>query len=275
MTERPLILLSNDDGVGARGIVALRDALVSIADVVTVAPATEQSAGSHSLTLHRPLRHRTFDEATHSVDGTPADCIYVALYRERFLPRWPDLVVSGINHGYNLGTDVYYSGTVAAAREAALRGIPSIAFSCAYKGHFDAAAEVAQRVVARALVTPGREEGERGALLNVNFPPDASYRGIRATRLGRRIYHDEVDVRQDPRGREYFWIGGPKAHHEPMEGSDTEAVDEGWVSITPLRLDTTEPSDLGLAAWVAAVAIEDEDEAAAGAPREEEKVTAT
>lgn len=252
MAQRPLILLSNDDGVGARGLRTLREALCLIADVVTVAPQLEQSANSHSLTLARPLRHRELDEAVHSVDGTPADCIYVALYRERFLPRWPDLVVSGINHGYNLGTDTFYSGTVAAAREGALRGIPSIAFSLGGpKGSFEEAAKVAMLMCARMLDTPGAREGDRGALLNVNFPPAVPYRGVRATRLGRRVYVEEVTVRTDPRGKEYFWIGGPGASHEPLEGSDTEAVDAGYVAVTPLVLDATDVDDFGLAAWVA------------------------
>ena len=127
VTDRPLILLSNDDGVNARGLRALRDALVVLGRVIVVAPTSEQSASSHALTLHRPLRHRVVDEDVHSVDGSPADSVYVALYRADLLPRWPDLVVSGINRGYNLGTDVYYSGTVAAAREAALRGVPAMA----------------------------------------------------------------------------------------------------------------------------------------------------
>jgi 5'-nucleotidase len=248
--SRPLILLSNDDGVHARGLRTLREALLEIGDVVAVAPTTEQSAGSHSLTLSRPLRHREVEENVHAVDGTPADCIYVALYREKFLPRWPDLVVSGINHGYNLGTDVFYSGTVAAAREAALRGLPAIAFSLGPKGSFTEAAKVAVQLSARMLSAP-REPGDRGALLSVNFPPGESYHGVRATRLGRRIYLDEVMVREDPRGKEYFWIGGPSARHEPLEGSDTEAVDEGYVSITPLLLDATDPDELGLAAFVA------------------------
>ncbi len=252
MAARPLILLSNDDGVHARGLRSLREALGLIADVVTVAPTDEQSAGSHSLTLSRPLRHRMLDDDLHGIDGTPADCIYVALYRERFLPRWPDLVVSGINHGFNLGTDIFYSGTVAAAREGALRGIPAIAFSLGPKGSFDEAAKVATVLCARMLDRPGIREGDRGVLLNVNFPPSLPYRGVRATRLGRRVYHDEVTVRTDPRGKEYYWIGGPGAHpHEPLEGSDTEAVDDGWVSVSPLLLDATEPDDLGLAAWVA------------------------
>ncbi|HJL19461.1 MAG TPA: 5'/3'-nucleotidase SurE [Sandaracinaceae bacterium LLY-WYZ-13_1] len=256
MSQRPLILLSNDDGVDARGLRAIREQLAEIADVVTVAPATQQSAGSHSLTLHRPLRHRALASDLHSVDGTPADCIYVALYRERFLPRWPDLVVSGINHGYNLGTDIFYSGTVAAAREASLRGIPSIALSLGPKGDFEEAARVGMRLAARALDTPG-DDGERGALLNVNFPPAVPYRGVRATRLGRRIYLDEVTVRTDPRGKEYYWIGGPGSHHEPIEGADTEAVDDGYVSVTPLVLDATDAGELGYAAWVAGVGVED------------------
>ncbi len=259
MSERPLILLSNDDGVAARGLRTLREALLGIATVVTVAPALEQSAGSHSLTLSRPLRHREVDEGVHSIDGTPADCIYVALYRERFLPRWPDLVVSGINHGYNLGSDVFYSGTVAAAREGALRGVPSIAFSLGPKGSFDEAAKVAARMCARMLATPGGRRGERGALLSVNFPPEAPYRGVRATRLGRRVYLDEVTVRADPRGKEYYWIGGPGARHEPLEGSDTEAVDEGFVAVTPLVLDATCPDELGLAAWVSGAELDEED----------------
>ena len=245
---RPLILLSNDDGVQARGLRTLREALLTIADVITVAPHDEQSAGSHSLTLSRPLRHRELDVDLHSIDGTPADCIYVALYRERFLPRWPDLVVSGINHGYNLGTDVFYSGTVAAAREAALRGLPAIAFSLGPKGSFVEAARVAVELSARLLAAQGRESG---TLLSVNFPPGEEYKGTRATRLGRRIYVDEVDVRLDPRGKEYYWIGGPHARHEPLEGSDTEAVDAGFVSVTPLILDATSREERALAEWLA------------------------
>jgi len=247
----PLILLSNDDGVTARGLLTLRDALAAVAKVVTVAPATQQSAGSHSLTLSRPLRHREIEQDLHSVDGSPADCIYVALYREDFLARRPTLVVSGINHGYNLGTDIYYSGTVAAAREAALRGIPAIAFSLGPKGDFEMAAAEAAKIVQRVLAAPSLYGLGRVPLLNVNFPPGRDYRGIRPSRLGRRVYYDEVDVREDPRGREYYWIGGPGAHHEPIEGSDTEAVDEGWVSVTPLILDCSDPEGLGLAAWIA------------------------
>ncbi len=251
MPERPLILQSNDDGVHASGLRLLRAALLEVADVVTMAPLTEQSANSHALTLARPLRHRTVD-GLHAVDGTPADCVYVALHRDGFLPRRPDLVVSGINHGYNLGSDTFYSGTVAAAREAALRGVPAIAFSCGPKGSLEQAAKVAVEIVRRVLAAGTPAGGT--PLLNVNFPAGAAvHHGIRATRLGRRSYDDEVVTRRDPRGHEYVWLGGPNAHHHPEEGTDTEAVDAGYVSVTPLRLDMVYPEHLGLAAFVAGV----------------------
>ena len=250
MSQRPLILLSNDDGVHAKGLRLLRDALLQIADVVTVAPLFEQSANSHALTLARPLRHRIIDEL-HAIDGTPADCVYVALFEARFLPRKPDLVVSGINHGYNLATDTFYSGTVAAAREGALRGVPAIAFSCGSGGSMEAAMPICARIASRMLSAP--KPAGAAALLNVNFPAGrASYQGVRATCLGRRRYIDEVHLRNDPRGHEYFWIGGPSAEHDPMPGSDTDAVDAGYVSVTPLLLDHSQPEHLGLAAYVAA-----------------------
>jgi 5'-nucleotidase len=219
-----------------------------LGEVVTVAPEHEQSATSHSISLHRPLRHRRVEDKVHAVDGTPADCIYVALYREDLLPRRPDLVVSGINHGPNLGSDVFYSGTVAAAREAALRGIPAIAFSNLGKD-MDRAATVSVELCARML--SAKLPSDHAPLLNVNFPPGA-FKGLRATRLGTRHYAEGVDVRTDPRGREYFWIGGPGGvKHEPLDGSDTDAADAGYVSITPLALHATHSEHFGLATWVA------------------------
>ncbi len=254
MTGRPLILLSNDDGVHARGIRTLRAALQEVGDVVTVAPAEEQSSKSHSLTLHRPLRHRDLGDDLHSVDGTPADCVYVALYREGLLPRRPDVVVSGINHGYNLSSDTIYSGTVAAAREAALRHLSAMAFSLGADGSFDAAAALAAKLVARFLEAKDRT----GVLLNVNMPGGVTeYRGVLSTRLGRRRYQDEVTVRLDPRGREYYWLGGASVRHEHVDGSDTSAVDAGYVSVTPLRLDLTEPDHSAAAAFVAGPPPED------------------
>lgn len=248
MSDRPLILVSNDDGVAAAGLIALREALASFADVYTVAPQLEQSAKSHSITLHHPLRFHEVEPRVWAVDGTPADCVYVAFFLADLLPRRPDLVVSGINHGPNLGNDVHYSGTVAAAREGTLRGVPSIAFSNS-SSDMEGAAQYAKRFCKQLLGTTAPEG--QAVLLNVNFPP-VPPKGIRATRLGLRLYADEVEVRDDPRGRHYLWIGGPghvKSH--PVEGADTEALDEGLISITPLSIEATQPDHMGVAAYVA------------------------
>jgi 5'-nucleotidase len=245
VSARPLILASNDDGIEARGLLSLREALLDFADVVTVAPRFEQSGKSHSITLHEPLRYVDHGGGLHSIEGTPADCVYVALFREGMLPNRPDLVVSGINHGANLGSDVFYSGTVAAAREAALRGIPAIAFSQLAGGDMDRAATIAARMV-KTFLEAEIDHGDT-PLLSINFPPGRA-KGVRVTRLGRRVYAEGVDVREDPRGREYFWIGGPGGvTHEECLGSDTEAVDEGYVSMTPLQLEATHHPHLDLA----------------------------
>ncbi len=248
----PLILLSNDDGVSAKGLLLLRDALRRIADVIVVAPELEQSAKSHSITLRRPLRHRCVDESTHATDGTPVDCVYVALHRQDILPRWPDLVVSGINHGANLGSDVFYSGTVAAAREGALRGIPAIAFSSLNLAYLEHAARIASTLAMQVLAM-NRPAGQV-PLLNVNFPATEPL-GIRSTCLGRRLYDDEVTVRRDPRGAEYYWVGGPGAHHHPQEGSDTEAIDAGFISVTPLSIEATQRQHVEFTAQVVAATI--------------------
>ncbi|GMV13167.1 MAG: 5'/3'-nucleotidase SurE [Polyangiaceae bacterium] len=233
MTERPLVLLSNDDGYRSRGISALRDALSEIADVVVCAPEVEQSASSHALSLHRPLRLFRHEPGVFSVDGTPADCVYVALAAgERVLPRKPDAVVSGLNHGLNLGDDVFYSGTVAAAREGALKGLPALAVSAGAGADFAAAAALSARLLEALLA----EHRGRAVLLNANFPAGASW-PVRATRLGRREYEESIEFRRDPRGREYLWIGGPLREHRPVPGSDTEAFDQGAVGVTPLVLD--------------------------------------
>lgn len=229
---RPLILLSNDDGYRAEGIAAMRRALSEFAEVIVCAPEIEQSATSHALSVHRALRLLEPAPGVFAIDGTPADCVYVALHgRTRILPRWPDLVVSGVNHGVNLGDDVFYSGTVAAAREAALKGIPALAVSTPRDANMDQAAELARRVLQALLLRPISAP----LLLNLNVPRD--YRVVRATRLGRRIYHDEVDFRQDPRGREYLWLGGPSVEQAAVPGSDSEAFDASVASLTPLSLD--------------------------------------
>ncbi|AKT40168.1 5'/3'-nucleotidase SurE [Chondromyces crocatus] len=243
---RPLILLSNDDGYAAPNLIALRDQLTRDADVVVCAPEVNQSATSHSLSLHRPLRLRRHAPDVFAIDGTPADCIYIALHAgTRVLPRRPDLVVSGMNHGLNLGVDAFYSGTVAAAREGALRGIPSIAISADVKAQRDAAAAVGARL-ALAMHRALREvRPVRAPLLNVNIPPGDAW-PIRSTSMGARLYSEEVIFRQDPRGREYLWIGGAEVRHDQVPGSDTEAYDEGHVSVTPLTLDLTAPQHASL-----------------------------
>jgi 5'-nucleotidase len=243
MDDRPLILCANDDGFFSKGLRAVADALSTFARVVVVAPESEQSATSHSLTLHRPLRLRRLDEDRYALDGTPADCVYLALHLtgpRAVLPRKPDLVVSGINRGINLGQDVFYSGTVAAAREGALRGIPAIAASVEVKSgpagsSFDPAptaavvVDLAKKLLAEPPATPT-------LLLNLNLPA-GPLRALVATRLGRRLWSDEVDARVDPRGRHYFWLGGAGVSHDQAAGTDTAAFDQGLATLTALSLD--------------------------------------
>lgn len=258
MATQPLILVSNDDGVHAAGITALAEAMRMLGNVVVVAPDREQSAGSHSLTLNRPLRHRTLQgdtalDGVHSVDGTPADCIYVALFLKKVLERRPDLVVSGINHGPNLAQDVFYSGTVAAAREATLRGIPAIAFSNGGKLSMTDAAEYARKIVFRYLLEDKpKDSSGQATLLNVNFPFGGEVKGVVATKLGKRSYEDIVLARHDPRGREYLWIGGSADPHEHVPGSDTEAYDSGKISITALCNEITFDEHAAFAQSIAA-----------------------
>ncbi|MEO7096136.1 MAG: 5'/3'-nucleotidase SurE [Polyangiales bacterium] len=252
---RALIVCANDDGIFAKGLVALADALSSFARVFVVAPETEQSATSHSLTLHRPLRLRKVSPDRFALDGTPADCVYLALHLgdddkggKAMLPRRPDLVVSGINRGINLGQDVFYSGTVAAAREGALRGIPSIAFSCEVKADGQGSwsydpAPIAELAVtlARAVIAAPRVAGP-ALLLNVNAPA-GPIKGVKATRLGTRLWTEKVEARIDPRGRAYYWLGGRGVSHDQIPGSDTEAFDEGFATMTPLQLDLARHDD--------------------------------
>ncbi len=245
---RPLALLSNDDGYRSPGIQAMRQGLLDAGfDVVTIAPETEQSASSHSLSLNRPMRLRSVEPGVFALDGTPADCVYVALHAgTRVLARAPDVVVSGINHGMNLGQDAFYSGTIAAAREGALRGVPAVAASAHPSLDLDPVAAATAKVAweARAL------RRSRGPLLSLNFPP--AWNGqMRAARLGTRFYEEIVDFRRDPRGREYLWVGGPVVRHEPDPGSDTDAYDEAVASITPLLLDLTNLAELDTVAKIA------------------------
>ena len=236
MSRRPLILLANDDGFRASGLNALRAALLPHADIIVCAPDAEQSASSHSLSLHRPLRLSEHGNGIFSIDGTPADCVYTAFFAgARILPRRPDLVLSGLNHGANLGDDVFYSGTVAAAREGALRGVPALTLSSGATDEADRAA--AAQEAANIALALFRAQPTGPLLLNVNIPPKRGAWRYRSTRLGGRFYTDEVEFRKDPRGREYLWLGGPGVEHRPLAGSDTEAYDAGEIGLTPLVLD--------------------------------------
>jgi 5'/3'-nucleotidase len=251
MPDSFLVLLSNDDGHTSPGIRQMRASLLQAGiEVVVLAPENEQSASSHALSLRRPLRLNAVTPGIFALDGTPADCVYVALHAgTRVLPRRPDLIVSGINHGMNLGQDAFYSGTIAAAREGALRGIPAIATSAHPALDLGPVAELTTRIALELLKS---RPGARGAvLLNLNVPP--AWNGdLRATRLGERIYDEIVDFRHDPRGREYLWLGGPGVRHERDSGSDTDAYDDGFASITPLLLDLTATNDADLAASLVA-----------------------
>jgi len=237
-----LILVTNDDGVRAEGIERLRRAMSTIGEVIVVAPETQKSGASHALTLSDPLRSNRIDENTLTVDGTPTDCVLLAM--RGLLDRKPDLVVSGMNHGPNLGDDVTYSGTVAAAFEGTLLGVPSIAMSVASweKCSFDSAERFAT-IIARQVLKHGLPEG---TLLNVNVPsiPPEEIKGIRVTKLGKRVYRDVVVKKQDPRGRDYYWIGGQPPIWCAGEGTDFEAVEEGMISVTPLQLDLTDYKSL-------------------------------
>lgn len=237
---RPLILLSNDDGYQALGIRGMAAALAGFADVVVCAPESEQSASSHAISLNRPLRLVERESNIFSVDGTPADCVYVALHAaDRVLPRRPDVVVAGMNHGLNLGNDVFYSGTVAAAREGALRGVPAVALSAADRADRASACALGARLVQALLLD---NVPPRGLLLNVNFPPGREWT-VRATRLGNRTYQDGVLFRQDPRGGEYLWVGTGAVQHDGDEASDTSAYDDGAVGVTPLSLQLFKADD--------------------------------
>jgi 5'-nucleotidase len=228
-----VLLVTNDDGVHAVGLAALAAALADLGDVHVIAPEREQSACGHALTLHRPLRVDRLGERRMAVNGTPSDCVNLAVLG--LLPEPPVMVISGINHGLNLGDDVTYSGTVSAAMEGILLGVPSVAVSLATGGDFEEAGAIARLVVMRALVTGL----PRKTLLNVNVPA-GPMRGVRLTRLGHRVYAGKIVEQADPRGRAHYWLGAGPPAWESLEGSDMGAVHEGFASVTPLHLDLTD-----------------------------------
>lgn len=240
---RPLVLCSNDDGIDAPHLEALAQRIEAFADVLVVAPERQRSAASHAITLHKPLRLTEVRPGRFSLSGTPVDCVYLAIMK--LCDRRPDVVVSGVNDGFNLGSDVFYSGTVAAAVEGALRGAAGIACSLAPRApKVDAAIRFAAEVVRAAVAEPM----PRGTVLNVNLPGNGSDE-YQWTTLGRRLYEDDVAERQDPRGRPYYWVGGGPAGHDDVEGTDCVAIAKGWNSITPMHLDLTDRGRIAAPPW--------------------------
>jgi len=233
--QLPGILLTNDDGIGAAGLRCLEEALGPLGRLTVIAPDREQSASSHALTLHRPLRVNRQGKTLYSVDGTPTDCVNLGILN--LLAERPRLVVSGINRGLNLGDDITYSGTVAAAFEGTLLGIPSFAVSQEAgeeEPDFSRAAGFAAVLAQKVLDHPFPP----GILLNVNVPAGTP-RGVRRTRQGRRIYHQGVVERTDPAGRQYYWLGGIPPRWDEGADSDFAAIRDGYISVTPLHLDLT------------------------------------
>ena len=231
------ILISNDDGYLAPGLKNLTKALRKIANVTVVAPDRNRSAASSSLTLLNPLRAIPVEEGIIKVDGTPTDCVHIAV--TGLLSKEPDMVVSGINHGANLGDDVLYSGTVAAAIEGRYLGLPALAVSLVdpYNGNFDTASAVVTKVIAGLVDHPLPMD----TILNINVPdiPLAELKGIKATRLGNRHKSEPVIKEQDPRGLDIYWIGPPGSEQDAGPGTDFHAIANGYASITPLKIDLT------------------------------------
>ncbi|MDH4153039.1 MAG: 5'/3'-nucleotidase SurE [Nitrospira sp.] len=231
------ILVTNDDGIQSPGITALAQALAAIGEVWVVAPDRERTAVAHAVTLHKPLRVHQVAPRTYTVNGTPVDCVNLALLK--VMPKPPAIVVSGINKGVNLGDDVMYSGTVSAAMEGTILGVPSLAVS--QEGQetfrFDIGATYAARV-ATLVVAQGLPDE---TLLNVNIPDRAhsKIRGVRITCLSRRRFHNPIIEKLDPHGRPYYWIAGQRVSWSRSKDADHEALEEGYVSITPIHLDTT------------------------------------
>ena len=234
--EKPRILITNDDGIHSEGIAEIEKALSGLGDVYVVAPESEMSGASHSLTLARPLRIRQVDERHWTVDGTPTDCVLLALNRILTPEQMPHICASGINHGPNLGDDASYSGTVAGALEATILGVPGLAFSLAVgRSHdFTESAKIAKELTKKAL-----EEGiPQGTLLNVNVPKGVP-KGIMVTKQGYKMARPVVSEHIDPRGKLYYWIGEQREGFHARGDTDFEAVEKGFVSVTPMRADLT------------------------------------
>jgi len=243
------ILLSNDDGIHAAGLEAMYRELKKLGKVWVVAPLEERSTTGHSLTIHKPLRMIDFGDRHYGVSGSPADCVYLGI--REVIGAMPDLVVSGINRGGNLGQDVFYSGTVSAAREACILGIPAMAVSLAVDFSKDLPESrrnyaTAAKIAVRAIRTLKKSPLPLHTLLNLNVPdsPLSKVKGIRLARQGFRHYSGTILKRKDHRGRDYFWVGGQYLGFKKEQGTDVSAIDAGYAALTPLKLDTTNNAHL-------------------------------
>lgn len=234
------ILVTNDDGIHSQGLEALRQAVAPLGRTIVVAPDRDNSAVSHSLTMSRPLQVKTISEDSYTVDGTPTDCVILAL--GKILTHKPDLLVSGINAGPNIGDDISYSGTVSAAMEGTMYSIPSMAVSLAGEPPYDyaVAAELAKKMAAKILdsMLP------HNTLINMNVPAGKKYKGIRITRQGRRLWENAIQETEDPWNRKRYWIGGGTPVKDLGDDTDVRAIQEGFVSVTPIHLDLTNHSGL-------------------------------
>jgi len=236
----PLILVTNDDGVHSPGLISLFDVMKNLGDVYVIAPDRERSAVSHALTMHRPLRVEELRDHVYHINGTPTDCIAVGV--NKILPERPAFVVSGINKGANLGDDITYSGTVSAAIESTIMGIPAFAVSLAIQKqtkslHFETASNIALEIGKYILDSSLPYD----TLLNVNVPDvhAPGIKGIKLTRQGKRVYNDSIQETFDPHGEKHYWIGGGQPYWEHGEDTDIQAVQDNYVSITPIHLDLT------------------------------------
>jgi 5'-nucleotidase len=237
-----LILLTNDDGFDSQGIISLKNAVSKIGKTYIIAPDSERSTTGQSLSLHVPLRVKQEAEDIFSVDGFPVDCVYLGL-SGGFLPRKPDFVISGINRGVNMGSDVYYSGTVAASRQALMSGIPSFCVSLSTDdGSKELVWDDAAEFSAGLLQKLSENKMRKSIFLNVNYPnlPKEKIKGVQLARMGVRTYTEEVLWRFDPRGKKYCWIGGIYNGFTYLEGTDCSAVENGYISVTPIKLDATD-----------------------------------
>src|SRR3990167_3238865 len=248
------ILISKDDGIYSPGIAVLEKSLKGSGEITVVAPAQERSTAGHSLTLHKPLRIEEVNEGHYAINGTPADCIWLGI-RKILNGKKPDVVFSGINQGGNLGYDIHYSGTVAAAREACLLGIPAVAISLAIFGerkgaHYETAARFAAKLLHEMSSYAEKNKIAFGKIfpfgvfLNANIPnlPESEIKGVKVAKMGHRIYSEGIIEKVDPRGQPYYWIGGEYQGFKDIDESDCKIIDEGYISLTPLQVNSTDPN---------------------------------